>query len=44
MTRRTEDFLQGELTSDIIGTMYESHRELSFSYRELIYSRAVNFC
>ena len=41
MARRTEDFLEGELTSDIIGSMYESHRELGFGYRELIYSRAL---
>jgi len=41
MPRRTEDFLEGELTSDIIGAMYETHQELGFGYRELIYSRAL---
>src|SRR5690349_21682775 len=41
MPRTTEEFLEGELTSDIIGAMYECHRELGFGYRELIYSRAL---
>jgi len=41
MPRRTEDFVEGELTSDIIGAMYDVHRELGFGYRELIYSRAL---
>ena len=41
MPRRPEDFLEGELTSDISGAMYESHRDLGFGYRELIYSRAL---
>ena len=41
MPRRTEDFLEGELTSDIIGAMYETHQEFGFGYRELVYSRAL---
>ena len=42
MPRRTEDFLEGELTSDIIDAMYQSHRELGFGFRELIYALALD--
>ena len=41
MPRRTEDFLEGELTSDIIKAMYQTHQELGFGFRELIYSRGL---
>ena len=41
MPRRREDFLEGELTSDIIGAMYQTHQELGFGFRELVYSRAL---
>ena len=41
MARPIPQFLQGELTSSIIGSMYEVHRELGFGFRELLYARAL---
>jgi len=42
MSRRTtNDFLYGELTSSIIGSMQEAHSGLGFGFREHIYSLAL---
>ena len=41
MSHQVPQFLEGELTSSIIGSMYEVHRELGFGYREPIYSSAL---
>ncbi len=40
MARRTLDFLHGEITSSVIGSMQDAHSELGFGYREHIYSLA----
>jgi GxxExxY protein len=39
--RQAQDLVQGELTSSIIGAMYEVHQELGFGFREYIYSLAL---
>ena len=41
MARPIPVFLQGELTSSIIGSMYEVYRELGFGFREPLYARAL---
>jgi GxxExxY protein len=41
MARPASGFLEGDLTSSIIGSMYEVHRDLGFGYREPIYSAAL---
>jgi GxxExxY protein len=38
---RAPQFLEGELTSSIIGSMYDVHRELGFGFRESIYAAAL---
>ncbi|HEV8215954.1 MAG TPA: GxxExxY protein, partial [Gemmatimonadaceae bacterium] len=39
--RGTSDFLHGDVTASIIGSMPESHSELGLGYREHIYSLAL---
>ncbi len=39
--RQTQDLLHGELTSSIIGAMYEGFQELGYGFREYIYALAL---
>jgi len=39
--RQTRDLVHGELTSSIIGAMYEVFQELGYGYREYIYALAL---
>lgn len=42
MARRSaQEFLHGEITESIIGSMQEAHSELGFGYREHIYCLAL---
>jgi GxxExxY protein len=41
MARPVCELLEGELTSSIIGSMYDVHRELGFGFRESLYARAL---
>jgi GxxExxY protein len=41
LRRGTHDFLHGEITSSIIGSMQETHSELGYGYREHIYALAL---
>ena len=41
MQRPVPHFLEGELTSSIIGCMYEVHRDSGFGFREPIYAAAL---
>ena len=41
MSRPAAQFLEGDLTSSIIGSMHEVHRNLGFGFRESLYARAL---
>jgi GxxExxY protein len=41
MPRPSAPFVEGELTSSIIGSMYAVHRELGFGFRESLYATAL---
>ena len=41
MSRPVPQFLESELTSSIIGSMYEVHRDLGFGFRESLYATAL---
>ena len=41
MPRPSAPLVEGELTSSIIGSMYDVHRELGFGFRESLYATAL---